>query len=143
MRYFAVLPGETACAECTQFILFSRDKVLEAFLDEATAESRRAAGYVVEQPRAVTPSVYALNQRAASLLVTELLNYICGWRATVTMISESWRDGTSKRADRDNFPEGPDPECPVCGFYAGTGNTEPLPRPRAFHAKGSEAVANC
>jgi molybdopterin/thiamine biosynthesis adenylyltransferase len=143
VRYFAVLPGQTACAECTQFTLFDRDKALEAFLDEATAKSRRAAGYMVEQPLAATPSVYALNQRAASLLVTELLNYICGWRATATMISESWRDGTFQRADRDNFPEGPDPECPICGFYAGTGNTEPLPRPKAFRSQSSKSVSNC
>jgi len=131
-RFFAVLPGTTACAECTQYSLFDREKTLVAFLDEATAKSRRIAGYVIDQPQMATPSVYALNQRAASLLVTELLNYVCSWRPTATMVSESWRDGAVQRADRENFPEGPDPECPVCGFYSGTGNTEPLPRPRAF-----------
>lgn len=140
VRYFAVLPGETACAECTQFTLFDRDQTLAAFMDEATAVSRRAAGYVVDEPHAVTPSVYALNQRAASLLVMEMLNYVCGWRPTATMISESWRDGSFQRADRDNFPEGPDPECPVCGFYAGSGDTEPLPTPRAFRAQGDAVM---
>lgn len=140
VRYFAVLPGETACAECTQFTLFDRDQTLAAFMDKATAVSRRAAGYVVDEPHAVTPSVYALNQRAASLLIMEMLNYICGWRATATMISESWREGSFQRADRNNFPEGPDPECPVCGFYAGSGDTEPLPKPRAFRVQGDAVM---
>ena len=131
-RYFAVFPGTTACAECTQFELLDRAGVVEAFLDEATAQSQRNAGYVSEMPQAAAPSVYALNQRAASLLVTEFLNHVCGWRAAATTISESWRDGTFRRADRSNFPEGPDPECPVCSYYAGSGSSEPLPRPRSF-----------
>ncbi len=140
VRYFAVLPGETACAECTQFTLFDRDQTLAAFMDEVTAVSHRAAGYVIDEPHAVTPSVYALNQRAASLLVMEMLNYVCGWRPTATMISESWREGSLQRADRDNFPEGPNPECPVCGYYAGSGDTEPLPKPRAFHAQSNAVM---
>jgi hypothetical protein len=73
--------------------------------------------------------------------VLELLNYICGWRATATMISESWREGSFQRVDRDNFPEGPDSECPVCGYYAGSGDTEPLPKPRAFRAQGDAVMS--
>lgn len=134
IRYFAVLPGTTACAECTQFTLIDRESAIEAFLDKATAKSRRAAGYVLDMPQAATPSVYALNQRAAALLTTEFLNWVCGWRPTATTISESWRDGTFQRADRANFPEGPDPECPVCSYYSGACGTEPLPRPLAHRA---------
>ncbi len=139
VRMFAILPGVSACGECTQYILWDRERTLEAFLDEATARSRRAAGYVLDAPAARTPSVYAVNQRAAALLETELLNYFCGWRPTATMISESWRAGTFQRADRENFPETPDPECPICSYYAGVAQTEPLPRPRAMHAATSLA----
>jgi hypothetical protein len=134
-RIFCVLPGTTACAQCTQFQLFARMGTPEVFLHEAAAASRRAAGYVVEAPAAATPSVYALNQRAASLLVTEFLNLVCGWRPAATTVTESWREGKFERADRVNFPEPPDPECAICGFFAGAGDSEPLPRPRTEASK--------
>ena len=97
--------------------------------------ARRAAGYLLDVPGMAAPSVYALNQRAASMLTTELLNYVCAFRPTATMILESWREARIQRADRSNFPEMPDPECPVCGFYAGALDTEPLPRPTALQGK--------
>ncbi len=33
-RYFAVIPGVTACMECTQYTLFHRERVMNAFLDQ-------------------------------------------------------------------------------------------------------------
>ena len=131
-RYFAVIPGVTRCIECTQIDLYDRDGTINAFLDAATAKARREAGYVIDMPQAETPSVYAINQRAAALLVMELLNHVCGWRPLATSINESWRYGTFERLSRDIFPEKPDPECPICSYYAGAGQTEPLPRPLEF-----------
>lgn len=133
-RYFAIVSGVTACLECTQLTLFNRAATLEAFMDAVTADARRNAGYVQDQPQMSAPSVYALNQRAASMLMTELLNYICGWRALSTSIMESWRGGRTERLDRDNFPEVSDPECPVCGYYAGAADSEELPRPNSMPA---------
>lgn len=127
-RYFAVIPGVTACMECTQYQLFNRERVINAFLDQPTLERRRAAGYVIDDPSVSAPSVYALNLRSAGLLTTELLNFVCGFRPTATMISESWREGRFQRADRMNFPEQPSPECPICNFYAGAADNECLPR---------------
>ena len=130
-RAFAVYPGSSACLECTAFALIDRERAAAALLDPATASEWRKAGYVAGQPDAVTPSVYALNQRAVGLVVTEFLNWICAWRPAATVVSESWRRGTLERADRLNFPERPDPACPVCGYLAGSGSHEPLPRPGA------------
>jgi molybdopterin/thiamine biosynthesis adenylyltransferase len=130
-RYFAVIPGVSACIECTQYTLFNRQRVINAFLDQATLEGRRAAGYVIDDPDVSAPSVYALNLRSAGLLITELLNFVCGFRPTATMISESWRHGRFQRSDRMNFPEQPSPECPICNFYAGAADTDSLPRPWA------------
>lgn len=129
-RYFAIVPGVTACLECTQITLFDRIGTMEAFMDPATARARRNAGYVINQTQISAPSVYALNQRASSMLMTEVLNYICGWRPLSSSITESWRNGRIERLGRENFPETLDPECPVCGYYAGAGGTEVLPRPR-------------
>jgi hypothetical protein len=136
-RMFAVYPGESACLECTGFKLFDRPRVEAAFLDPLTAAERCRAGYVTEQPEIAAPSVYALNQRSVGMAVTEFLNWVCGWRPTATVVSESWRRGTLERADRENFPERPDPDCAVCGYLAGAGPSEPLPRPAAFARRTS------
>jgi ThiF family len=133
-RFFAVYPGRSACIECTTFALYDDEDALLAFLDAATAAARRQAGYVSGQPEAVTPSVYALNQRATGLAVTEFLNWICGWQPAATLVTESWLQGRLWRADRANFPEGPNPACPVCGYLAGSGASEPPPRPAGFAA---------
>src|SRR5918999_697687 len=130
-RYFAVIPGVTACMECTEYTLFNRERVINAFLDQHTLQARAAAGYVIDDPNVSAPSVYALNLRSAGLLTTELLNFVCGFRPTATMILESWREGRFQRSDRLNFPEQPNPECPICNFYAGAADTESLPRPWA------------
>jgi hypothetical protein len=132
-RYYAVIPGNTACMACTQFQLYDEQQTLNAFLDEATLAARRGAGYVVDQPDVSAPSVYSLNQKAAAILMTELTNYFCGWRPLATVISEKWQENKIQRADRLNFPESPDPECPVCSYYSGAGDTERLPRPPSFN----------
>jgi hypothetical protein len=130
-RYFAVIPGVTACMECTQYTLFNRERTINTFLDQQTLQARAASGYVIDDPSVSAPSVYALNLRSAGLLTTELLNYVCGFRPTATMISESWRHSRFQRSDRLNFPEQLSPECPICNFYAGAADTESLPRPWA------------
>jgi ThiF family len=134
-RAFAVYPGISGCIECTRFTLFDRQQTEAVFLDPATASEWSKAGYVEGDPQALTPSVYALNQGAVGLVVTEFLNWLCAWRPAATVVSESWRRGTCERADRANFPERPDPDCPVCSYLAGAGSSERLPRPPAFSAQ--------
>lgn len=131
-RYFALIPGVTTCMECTQLEIYDKQKVSQAFMDDQTLQSRRAAGYVLDEEDIASPSVYFLNQQAVSKLVAEFLNYVCGWKATATTITERWGDAFIQRGDRDNFAELPDPECPACNFYAGVGNSEELPRPSAY-----------
>ena len=126
--------------ECTQIELYDKEKVVEAFLDEQTLQSRREAGYVVEAEDIISPSVYFLNQRAASLLVAEFLNYVCAWKATATAINERWRKAFIQRADRDTFAEQPDPECATCSFYAGVGSSEEVPRPSAYKPKEQRII---
>ena len=131
-RIFSVLPGTSACLECSAFVLYDRASTEAAFLDAATAAEWRHAGYVSDRPEIAAPSVYALNQRAVGLVVTEFLNWVCGWRPAATVVTESWARGSVQRADRTNFRETPDPECPLCSYYAGSGSSEPLPRPVGF-----------
>lgn len=139
-RYFSIIPGATACLDCSQIELYNRASTIDAFIDAPTAQARRNAGYVIDIPQANTPSVYAINQRAASLLVTELLNYICKWRPLATSITESWRHGTFERLSRDIFPEKPNPDCAICSYYAGAGSSEPLPRPLPYRKQASSII---
>lgn len=131
-RYFAVLPSGTACVQCSKIELIDRKATSEAYMNPAIAKERRAAGYVHDQPELAAPSVYALNQKSASDLVMELLNYVCHWRATATVMYADWGAGTVRRLDRDNFNETPGPDCPDCSHLTGVGATERLVRPRAW-----------
>lgn len=136
-RYFAVLPGTSACVECSRFQFVDWGLIDDAFVNKTTLTMRRAAGYVVDHPEVSAPSVFALNQRASSTLTTEFLNWICGWRPAATSILESWRQGTIQRADRNNFPETPAADCPTCGYRSGAGDSEKLPRPPEYRDASS------
>lgn len=128
LRMFAVLPGTTACAECSSFDIYNRAEVKEAFLDPLTTKARRAAGYVRDKPDVATPSVYALNLQASGVLLQEVLNYVCGWRPATTVSTFRWRAGSIQRCDRENFSDGPDLACPTCQFFGGVASGEPLPK---------------
>lgn len=129
-RYFAVIPGVTACAECSAYELIDRRAVDFALTDEVTADAQRRAGYVVDRPDlAAAASAYPLNQRAAGTLSTELLNWLCGFRPLATCVAEFWADGRGQRSDRSNHPEVPSPTCAACARLLGVGDRAPLPRP--------------
>jgi molybdopterin/thiamine biosynthesis adenylyltransferase len=130
-RYFAVIPGHTACAECTGYDLIDRQQVDHALMDDATANARAAAGYVDERPEITgAASAYPLNMRAASTLTTEFLNWVCGYRPFATTVAEYWATGRHQRSDRANHPEVPDPACANCTHLLGAGSHAELPRPQ-------------
>lgn len=127
-RYFAVIPATTACLSCTRFDLYDRTQVAEVLADEVTAEERRRAGYVEDRPDVAAPSAYPLNLHAVSELLTEVMNFVCGFRPLATCSLGRW-SGSYQRADRSNFPEGPDPSCAICGPLLGCGDGAEMPRP--------------
>lgn len=130
-RYFGVIPGETACVECTSYDLIDRREVDHELMDEVTAAARRRAGYVENHPEVTAAaSAYALNMRAVSTLSTELLNWVCGHRPFATAVAEFWASGRHQRSDRANHPEVPDPHCAVCAQLLGAGDHAELPRPQ-------------
>ncbi len=133
-RYFSVLPGTTGCLECSRSNLIDREAVALALHDPLTRAARAAAGYVTDAPEISAPSVYALNMRISSLLLTELLNYFAAYRRTATTYYDSWRHDLAQRFDGDSFDDRPAEDCPTCTYYHGRGDTEPLPVPGA-HAE--------
>jgi hypothetical protein len=131
-RYYGVLPGSTACAECTAYDLLNQPRIEHALIDPVTAAERRKAGYVDEHPEiSSAASAYPLNMRAVATLAQELLNWIGGYRPFGTCVFEAWRGGRYQRSDRANHPEGPDPACVTCALLLGAGDHADLPRPRA------------
>lgn len=127
-RYFAVIPDVTGCLMCKGVDLVDQQALTRALADRALLTEMRAAGYVVDVPDAAAPSSMLLNQRCASTLLTELLNFLAGWRPFATVISENWRSAHIQRLDRANFPEHPAEACPLCSFRIGAGNRLPIPR---------------
>jgi hypothetical protein len=129
-RYYAVVPGASACAECTTYQLLDGATVARYLMDDLTAAERRRAGYVEDRPDIHgAASAYALNMRAVATLMTELTNWICGYRPVATCVFESWREGRVQRSDRTNHPEVPSPRCPLCRHLLGVGPRAALPRP--------------
>jgi hypothetical protein len=129
-RFFAVLPGVTACTECTDYDLVDHRALGIALMDGLTARARRAAGYVEDRPAIQSePSAYALNMSAVSTMMIEITNWVCGLRPLATCSYRGWRDNNAQRSDRLNHPEQPMPDCPACGPLLGAGHAVPLPRP--------------
>lgn len=128
-RYFAVLPGVTACTECKpNLTLMDRNAVIEAWAHPTTVTARRVAGYALGAPEMSTPSAYALNQRLGGLVVQEMMNHLNAWRPMATVVRESWRTGSFQRCDTDNYRERPSADCPVCSLRIGRGSAIPMPR---------------
>jgi hypothetical protein len=130
-RYFAVVPGVSACAECTAYEVLEFGEIEAVMTDPVTAAERVQAGYVSDRPELLAAaSAYPLNLRAASTLVTELTNWICGYRPWATCVFENWQQGRYQRSDRANHPEAPSAGCSVCANLLGAADQIPLPRPR-------------
>lgn len=131
-RFFAVIPGVSACAECTAYELLDFEAIETEMTDPITSAERLRAGYVSDQPALLAAaSAYPLNLRSASTLVTELLNWVCGYRPWATCVLENWQQGLHQRSDRGNHPEAPSPGCSTCTYLLGAADQVPLPRPRA------------
>jgi ThiF family len=127
-RYFAQIPGVTGCILCKPCQLVDQKKIALDYGNSKALAERRNAGYIVDQPKAVAPSAYALNMRTASLLVTELLNYFTAWRPVATLAVESWNRGTLQRWDRETVPETSQASCGLCGIRTGVGYAIPMPK---------------
>ena len=110
--------------------------------DTTTRQARDAAGYVTNAPTMSAPSVYALNMRASSILLTELLNFVTGYRRTATTYFDSWHRDLAVRIDGSTFNDIPAEDCRTCFYYHGRGDTEPLPQPGEFTADSNGVLSN-
>ncbi len=127
-RLSVVLPGASACLQCSDVDVLDWSAIDEAYAHPATRSIKQAAGYVMDRPDLASPSVYSLNMRCSADLMQEFANYLCGWRPVATNSLSLWRANNHQRADRQNYRSRPAEDCPACGFRSGLGPEEPLPR---------------
>jgi molybdopterin/thiamine biosynthesis adenylyltransferase len=142
-RLFTTLPGVTACMECSPFQLLDDDSVVQSLLNPLLEQAFRHQGYIRDVPKAKAPSVYPLNLTASGALLTELLNYLAGFRPVATTLYEGYREDRRERADRQSFVDNqPAPDCPICSHYAGLGDHAELPFGRTVDPAALLAVVD-
>ena len=127
-RIVPVLPGQTACLECSAIGLLDRLEVAKRF-DGLTARARKSAGYVSDAP-ASSPSVMGLNTQVAGAAVLEFLAFISGWHRVSRLKTSTWSTGAVVAVQEDCHL--PDPKCPACGPDAlakGAMGCIPVPTP--------------
>ncbi|MBX2808567.1 MAG: ThiF family adenylyltransferase [Cellvibrionaceae bacterium] len=127
-RLFSVLPAVTACMECSPFDILDNEEITQSLLSPQMQDAFRHLGYIREQAEGSAPSVYPLNMSAMGALLTELINYLGGFKAVATTLYSDYQHNHFQRSDRDNFPlNRPATDCPVCSFYRAEGDTQKLP----------------
>ena len=127
-RLFGVLPGVTACMQCSAFEILDDAEIAHALLNPELEGEFRHRGYITGEEEAKAASVYALNLQASGALMTELINYLCGFRFTATTLYSDFSSDTYQRTDRIIYPGNkPGVDCPVCSHYTGLGDQESLP----------------
>lgn len=137
-RVSVVIPGTTACLECSVFRIFEGHEIADAYASTGERSLFRHSGYVQDRPDIITPSVMALNMVAAGQALQEFLNLLFAWRPVSTNLYTEWASGHLQRADRTSLPERPDPACPCCGNYLGAGASEQIPKPKGASIEPAE-----
>lgn len=124
-----VVPGTTACMDCSQIIYYDKKSLVPHLYDPETRGRLEAAGYVAGRPEMEAPAVMPLNMQAASLALTELLNLVAGFAplGRYARIDGLCSSAQTLRADGSNFAEGPATDCLGCTTLLGRGDSEPLP----------------
>jgi len=132
-RIVSVVPGVTACLECSPLALLDRVAISERF-DGLTASMRRAEGYVSGQDIAA-PSVMGLNTQVAGSATLELISYFSGWQDHPAIKTTTWSTGRTVSIQAADHQ--PAADCPACGMHnLARGPFGDIPRP----ASASESI---
>lgn len=127
-RIVPVVPGVTACLECSGLAMLNRLEIAES-LDGAIGAVRRQAGYVQRQD-VDAPSVMGMNSVAAGSVCLEVLSYVCGYQQRPVVKIARWRTArTTVVQPAEHLPAA---HCIACADLLGRGSELPLPRPRTL-----------
>lgn len=135
-RVHSVLPFATACMHCSPFDLIDDNDVAHSLLSPEMEAKFRNMGYISDAVEAPAPSVYPLNMSASGDLMTELLNYLGGFKSTAVNLYSNYQESYHQRADKDSYGLTHSAEdCPTCSFYKGIGDAESLPFKKSTHSR--------
>jgi molybdopterin-synthase adenylyltransferase len=128
-RLAVVVPGTTACLDCSQIRYYEQKDIALHLYDPQTRANILASGYIKDHPEVASPAVMPLNMQAASAVLIELVNLVTDFHPLARYIYLDWlhTDSQKVRADSSNFSEGPSPDCLNCAGFLGTGDSEPMP----------------
>lgn len=138
-RLAVVVPGTTACLQCSRFTYWDKKEIALSLYDPQTRALLKASGYIQDHPEIEAPSVYPLNMLATGALLIELKNLVNHFHPLARNVAMDWLhpNRTTVRSDSDNFPEGPAEDCLNCQALLATGDNEPLP---AFYSMPPKAT---
>jgi threonine dehydrogenase-like Zn-dependent dehydrogenase len=126
-RIVPVVPGVTACLECSGLAALDRLEIAKS-LDGATRAVRENAGYV-QGADVAAPSVMGINYIAAGNVCLEVLSYLCGYLGRPSVRIGHWRTARTTVVEHDHHL--PSADCPACAELLAAGLDEPLPRRRS------------
>jgi molybdopterin-synthase adenylyltransferase len=136
-RLGVVVPGTTACLDCSQITYYDKKEITPHLYDPPTRIQLMVSGYIQDHPEVSSPAVMPLNMLASSMLLTELQNLVTGFHPLARSVAMDYLrpNRITVRSDSANFPEGPSPNCLACAGFLGTGDSEPLPTVHQARAK--------
>jgi hypothetical protein len=128
-RLGVVVPGTTACLDCSQVTYYDKKQIALHLYDPQTRANLYASGYIKDHPEVTSPSVMFLNMQAGAAVLIELMNLVTGFHPLARYTYLDWLNTDSQilRADSSTFPEGPSVDCLNCAGFLGAGDSEPLP----------------
>jgi len=118
VRASTVIPRTISCGHCSHVEFLPRTTP-SRYLDLETMRVQRAAGYITDEPEAPSPSTYAVNMQAVSMLMQEVMNWFCGWRPAAASIYMRSDANRVERLDASVTDIGPAEGCPVCDAMVG------------------------
>jgi len=129
-RMAVIIPGITACMDCSNVVYYDKKEINDYFLDATTRKTVENAGYIEDVQEEPAPAVYPLNMSISSIMLFEFMNLFSGFKPLTHNIYIDWmniKEGLFVVNNRDNH-EGPSDTCLNCNAYHGLGDSESLSR---------------
>lgn len=129
VRLGAVIPGLTACMECSIINYYNKKQIQYSFADSISKKGLKKYGYVKDEEEIPSPSVYPQNMTIASLMLTEFHNLFTGFKPFSYNIYLDLMDLDSDSVthlNTEKLLEEPENGCVFCSSYLGVGDYESL-----------------
>jgi len=143
-RLGVVLPGVSACMDCSQIDYYDRESILRGYADPGLQEGMRKQGYLDSnndmEEEGPSPSVYPLNMMVSSLLLMEFANLFGKFRPLAVnqyLNSVNLNTPNMISAELDLIEDYPGKDCPNCSSVLGAGDSISLEN---FYEREEKAI---